>query len=57
MITELRTTFRSSDAESSEDDALHDREIRRGMAMDDRIRGSEPTISLNGFARRHPSEP
>jgi hypothetical protein len=37
-----------------EDDATSDREVRRGMAMDDQLKGGEPTISLGGFARHSP---
>lgn len=37
-------------------DAASEREVRRGMAMDDPLKASEPTISLNGFVR-HPPEP
>jgi hypothetical protein len=37
-----------------EDDAVSHQEVTRGMAMDDRLKGFEPTISLNGFARRAP---
>lgn len=32
-------------------DAHNQHEIRRGMAMDDRLHGFEPTVSLEGFAR------
>jgi hypothetical protein len=31
-----------------------DQEIRRGMAMEDQLKGFEPTVSLNGFAREPP---
>lgn len=40
----------------SEADPASDQEVRRGMAMDDRLKGFEPTISLEGFAR-HPPQP
>jgi hypothetical protein len=34
-----------------ETDEASDQEFRRGIAMDDQLKGFEPTISLNGFAR------
>ncbi|SFS21998.1 hypothetical protein SAMN05421771_4349 [Granulicella pectinivorans] len=38
------------------EDTASDREVRRGMAMDDQLKGFEPTVSLEGFAR-HRSQP
>lgn len=35
-----------------EADGNSEREVRRGVAMDDRIRGPEPSVSLSGFAPR-----
>jgi len=37
-----------------ESGAASDREVRRGIAMDDRLKGFEPSTSLEGFARRPP---
>jgi hypothetical protein len=36
------------------EDAASDQEVRRGVAMDDRLNGFEPTVSLEGFARHSP---
>jgi hypothetical protein len=36
------------------EDAASDQEIRRGVAMDDRLKGFEPTFSLEGFGRHRP---
>jgi hypothetical protein len=37
-----------------ERDTAGDQEVRRGIAMDDRLKGFEPSISLEGFARHSP---
>lgn len=34
-----------------EKDAASDREIRRGMVLDDQLEGFEPSVSMEGFAR------
>ena len=36
------------------EDAASDQEVRRGVVMDDRLNGFEPTISVLGFARHRP---
>ena len=36
------------------EDGKSDQEVRRGAAMDDRISGYEPTVSLSGFVRHRP---
>jgi hypothetical protein len=36
------------------EDAASDQEIRRGLAMDDPLKGFEPTVSLEGFTRHSP---
>jgi hypothetical protein len=38
-----------------ESDEASNQEVRRGIAMDDQLKGFEPTISLNGFARHAPT--
>jgi hypothetical protein len=36
------------------EDAASDQEIRRGMVMDDQLKGFEPIVSFGDFARRRP---